>query len=61
MIVYEYFAYMHACSHTYMRGVLRGQKQLFDSLELQLEMVVSHSVSARNCTWVLHRSSAFTC
>lgn len=33
---------------TFMLGVLRGQKRVLDSLELDLQMAVSHHVGAWN-------------
>ena len=35
---------------------LWGQKRASDPLELELQMVVSHHVGVRNCTWVLCKS-----
>lgn len=47
--MYEYFIFIHvyvpcACS------VCRGQKKVFDTLSLELQMVVSYNVCTENCS-----------
>ena len=49
---------MHVCLHTTcMPGAHRGQKRVLDSLELELQMVVSCLPSARDQNWVVWKSN----
>ena len=55
--MYKYFAYMHVCA--YISGAYRGQSKASYFLELELEhtvelqMMTSHHVSAKNRTQFL--------
>jgi hypothetical protein len=47
---------VHICAMC-MSAARRDQKRASDPLEVEFQMVVSYCVSARNRTWVLHKSS----
>jgi hypothetical protein len=49
---------LYVCIHTTcMSGACGGQKQKPGPLEMELQMIVSHHVGARNQTWVLSKSN----
>lgn len=61
-----YFYLMHKCMclhicmlTTKVPGTHGGQKRLSDSLELGLQIAVSHNVHAETQTWVLCKSSEY--
>lgn len=57
--VCECFAFVYICMHTTcMPGPHRGQKRALDTLEVELQVVVSYRASAGNWTWVLCSSLA---
>ena len=53
-----FFACRYVCMcPMHMFGGLRGQKKAWDSLELELQMLVSCHVGAGNQTWILWKNS----
>lgn len=53
-ILYGRVFCLHVCMHTArVPGDLRGQKRALDLVELEVMMVVSPHVGARNATWLL--------
>ena len=54
--MHAWFACMYLCT-SWMPGAHRGQKKALDLRELELQMVVSFQVGAKNRTWVLCKSS----
>lgn len=57
--VYECFSVMYRCTKLCVLGTLRCQKKALDLLELEFQMLVSHSVSARNWTQVLYKNCKY--
>lgn len=55
--VYEYFAYIYVYVLTWMPGVPWHQKMVLDFLQLELQLVVSHSVGTGNWIWIICRNS----
>lgn len=58
--MYECFASMHICVLCTLLSILRGQKRALDTLELELQMAVSHYVGAGNQTLVLWKHSQWS-
>ena len=57
--VVRVLACMHVLQTVFVAGCCGGQKQVLDSLELELQMVVSHHPGrAENRAWLLRKSNS---
>lgn len=55
---YVWVLCLYVCIWTMcMSGAHRGKKNVLESLEMELKIIVSHKVSARSWTWVLYMSN----